>query len=106
MKLPFRFLLVSVLTFQVFGGNWPGWRGPGGSGVTEEVNLPSKWSATENVRWKTPLPDRGNSTPIVWGNKIFITQPIEAENRRLVLCFDRKTGKELWRAGTIYNDPE
>ncbi len=86
--------------------SWPEWRGSGGSGVADEKGLPTRWSSQENVRWKVPLPDRGNSTPAVWGNRVFITQPIESEGKRLVLCLDRISGKELWRAGTTYNLPE
>jgi outer membrane protein assembly factor BamB len=89
---------------SAFAGNWPGWRGPDGTGVTTETNLPLHWSATENVRWKTPLPDRGNSTPIVWGDRVFVTQPIESDNRCTVVCFDRTTGKQLWQSGTTFQE--
>ena len=60
--------------------NWPTWRGPGGQGVSPETEVPARWSPTENVRWKVPLPDAGNSTPIVWGDRVFITQ---ASDRKL-----------------------
>ena len=86
----------------VVAGNWPAWRGPEGSGVTPEKNLPAQWSATENVRWKTPLPDRGNSTPAVWGDKVFVTQAIEKENLRSLLCFSRRDGKLLWQKSITY----
>lgn len=104
--------------------NWPQWRGPGGSGVSTEKDLPERWSATENVRWKTAIPGRGHSSPIVWGNRIFLTTDIEGEvlpdakavhhvrkgetwvhpdatsgNRKhtlKVLCLDRDSGKILW----------
>lgn len=81
--------------------NWPAWRGPTGDGISTEKNLPLKWSPTEQVRWKTPLPERGNSTPVIWGDRVFLTQAIERERRRLLLCFDRTSGRELWRAGTV-----
>jgi outer membrane protein assembly factor BamB len=86
--------------------NWPMWRGPNGDGTTVESNLPEKWSATENIAWKTPLPDRGNSTPVIWGGKVFVTQAIEKEGKRLLLCFDRANGKPLWESGTVYKEPE
>lgn len=86
--------------------NWPMWRGANGDGTCTESGLPEKWSPTENVLWKTPLPERGNSTPVVWGGKVFITQAIEKEGRRLLLCFDKNTGKKLWEAGTVYKEPE
>ncbi len=86
--------------------NWPMWRGPNGNGTTSESGLPETWSQTENVLWKVALPDRGNSTPVVWGNKVFVTQAIEKTGRRLLLCFDRDSGKLLWEAGTTYKEPE
>lgn len=73
---------------------WPQWRGPTGTGLCEETRLPLRWSSQEHVAWKTPLPERGNSTPIAWGDRIFLTQA-EQENR-LVLCLDRKDGRILW----------
>src|SRR5262245_23290081 len=53
--------------------DWPGWRGPNGSGITTEKNLPVRWSAKENVRWKVPLHGAGVSTPVVWGERIYLT---------------------------------
>jgi outer membrane protein assembly factor BamB len=76
--------------------NWPAWRGADGTGVAQEKNLPLHWGTNENVRWRMPLPERGNSTPIVWRNKVFVTQPVEAGKRRTVMCFDRASGKLLW----------
>jgi outer membrane protein assembly factor BamB len=86
--------------------NWPAWRGPEANGVTSEQNLPSEWSDSKNIRWKTPLPDRGNSTPIIWGNRVFITQAIDQENRRTVMSFDRANGKLLWQTGLTYKEKE
>jgi len=86
--------------------NWPAWRGPTGSGVTTETNLPTRWSATENVRWKLPLAEPGNSSPIVWGNRVFITQPMDNGRHRTVVCVDRTTGKQLWQSGTNYEAKE
>ena len=82
------------------------WRGAHGDGTCSESNLPTKWSTTENVAWKVKLPERGNSTPVVWQNKVFVTQAIEKQGKRLLLCFDKKTGKQLWDAGTIYKEAE
>ncbi len=95
-----------ALVAPVFAANWPAWRGPTGDGVCAETGLPVKWSPAENVKWKTPLPERGNSSPIVYGDRVFLTQAIEKEGKRLLLCFDRATGKELWRAGTTYPQKE
>ncbi len=74
--------------------------------MAKEMNLPLRWSATENVRWKVALPDRGNSTPIVWNERVFVTQAIEKEGRRLLLCFARADGKLLWEAGTTFQGKE
>ncbi len=105
---PFATLGLALFTFtlSICAADWPAWRGADGSGITTETKLPTRWSDTENVRWKVALPDRGNSSPIVWGNKVFITQPVESENKRLVVCFDRTNGKKLWEAGTTYTESE
>jgi outer membrane protein assembly factor BamB len=52
------------------------------------------------------LPERGNSTPVAWGERVFVTQAIEQEGRRSLLCFDRRTGRQLWAAGVTYREPE
>src|SRR2546427_8043163 len=67
-------LTCGCLTASVGADNWPAWRGPDGQGHCAEKDLPLTWSAKENVRWKTPLADPGNSTPIIWGRRIFLTQ--------------------------------
>jgi outer membrane protein assembly factor BamB len=99
--------LLAICTFTAaaaHAANWPEWRGLGGTGITEETELPLKWSATENVQWKVELPERSNSTPIVWGDRVFLTQAVGS--KRLVMCFDRADGKELWRSGTTWTEPE
>src|ERR1700754_5244722 len=57
--------------------NWPQWRGPASQGVSEEKNLPTEWSSTKNIQWKTPIAGRGHSSPIVWDNRIFLTTSLE-----------------------------
>ena len=90
--------------------NWPGWRGPDRSGVSPEKELPTRWSDTENVTWKVDLPGSGIASPIVWDDRIFIT---ESDGHRLgnlhVICLARDTGRELWHqqfwgtAPTLYH---
>jgi outer membrane protein assembly factor BamB len=104
VSLSLGFLL--GLPFVAPADHWPAWRGPLGTGVTAEKNLPLRWSTNENVRWRVPLPDRGNSTPIAWGSRVFVTQAIAAENRRALLCFDRRTGRLLWQSGPTWTDNE
>ena len=89
------------------GANWPAWRGPTHDGVTEETGLPTKWSATSaNVKWKVPLPDRGNSTPVVWGDNVLVTQAVAASQKRGLWCIDRRSGKLRWEAGITYAEAE
>jgi outer membrane protein assembly factor BamB len=86
--------------------NWPAWRGPHGDGHSAVKGLPLRWSRTENVRWKTPLPGPGNSSPIVWKDRVFLTQALEKGRRRAVLCLNRADGKLLWQRETLYTDKE
>jgi outer membrane protein assembly factor BamB len=67
-----------LAALEVAAQNWPQWRGPSGSGVSSESGLPTRWSAGENVAWKAPLAGLGASSPIVWGNRVFITSQIGA----------------------------
>jgi len=76
---------------------WPQWRGPSGQGVVEGSGFPDSWSDKENVRWKVEVPGRGNSSPIVWKDRIFLTTAYDGE-RRAILCFRRGDGKLLWEA--------
>src|ERR1044071_7181835 len=59
--------------------NWPQWRGPSSPGISAEKGVPDEWSEKKNVAWKTPIAGRGHSSPIVWGNRIFLTTSIEGE---------------------------
>jgi len=106
MRLSSVVLGMVLLPCVVSAENWPEWRGPRRDGTTVEKNLPLKWSATENVKWKTELPGPGNSTPIVWANQVFITQAIEDEGKRLLISFDRTNGKKLWEKGTVFAEKE
>lgn len=99
-------LVISFVVVPVFAGQWPGWRGTSGTGTTSERDLPLKWSTTENVRWRAELPERGNSSPIVWSNKVFVTQALSDSKRRTLMCFDRANGKLLWQSGPTYTEKE
>jgi outer membrane protein assembly factor BamB len=67
--------------------------------VADGRSLPTQWSQTENVRWSVKLPGWGTSSPVVYGNRLFVTSQVEQDGKKslLTLCFDRDTGKELWR---------
>jgi outer membrane protein assembly factor BamB len=95
--------LVAGCALPAAAENWPGWRGPRGDGTGAEKNLPTSWSPRENVRWKVKLPGPGNSSPVVWGDRVFITQSLDRDGaERAVMCFDRKKGELLWKKSVPY----
>src|SRR5260370_26958275 len=73
-KLLLSISAIACLAALARADKWPTWRGPDGQGHSAEKGLPTRWSTSENVRWKVALADDGNSTPIVWGDRVFITQ--------------------------------
>ncbi len=103
-----RFFVALLCTFVLpallHAENWPGWRGPRGDGTSQESSFPLVWNNTENVRWKTPLPGKGHSSPVVWGNRLFVTWCVEDEERCVVACLDRTDGKILWEQ-TVFKGP-
>jgi outer membrane protein assembly factor BamB len=96
---PSTVALISLVFFAGVGRaeNWPGWRGPRGDGVSGEKSIPLTWSTTENIRWKTPIPGKGHSSPVVWGDRVFVTTCLEDKGERVLLCLDRRDGKILWQ---------
>lgn len=103
---PVLFAALLVVASSAMAGDWPQWRGPGGMGVSDETGLTTQWDQQKNVTWKVKLPAAGNSTPIIIGERIFITQ---AENKgaiRSVICFDRTEGKELWKQSIAFEGKE
>ncbi len=85
-------------------GNWPAWRRDG-SGIADDRHLPVVWSEDENVLWRTSLPGEGNSSPVVWGNRVFLTASLDEGAKRLVLCLDSDTGKIRWQTELLPNAP-
>jgi outer membrane protein assembly factor BamB len=86
--------------------NWPAWRGPSGQGHCAEKNVPLTWSGKENVKWKVPLDHQGNSTPVVWGERIFLTQANKGGSVRSLLCLARADGKRKWQKDVEYAEKE
>jgi outer membrane protein assembly factor BamB len=76
--------------------NWPQFRGPNVQGHSSETGLPLKWSATENIAWKTELPGESWSSPIVWGDRVFVTTTTEGGVSCRVIAIDRNVGAILW----------
>jgi outer membrane protein assembly factor BamB len=91
-------LLTSLLlTSFTLAGDWPQFRGLDGAGVSDEKGLPTSWGPTENVKWKVDLPGRSAASPVVFGNKVFVTAATGPRLDRLhVICLDANTGKKLW----------
>lgn len=85
--------------------NWPGWRGPHQDGHTTETTIPVKWSG-ENIVWKSSLPGIGQSSPVIWGDKIFLTAALNQGKERIVFCVSRKTGEILWKQTAWEGTPE
>ena len=140
MKLTRRISLALIAAMSVgiaatgssTAGNWPQWRGPDGSGISTEKNLPAEW-ASKNIKWKTAIDGRGHSSPIVWENKIFLTTAIEGDvvpgakapthmmgdkefvhpdsvgaNKKYtfkVIALNRDTGKILWQSVAFEGTP-
>ncbi len=93
----FTILFLVVITSTLRAENWPGWRGPRGDGTSLEKNIPSKWSATENIIWKTPIPGKGHASPVIWEDRVFVVTCVEEEQARLLFCIDRTHGDVLWQ---------
>jgi outer membrane protein assembly factor BamB len=97
MRRLLTMVILGLLPGAASAANWPGWRGPYHDGVSPEKGLPTRWSATENVRWQAELPGAGVSAPVVWGEHVFVTASDGRLGDRLhLLCFHRASGKELW----------
>jgi hypothetical protein len=86
--------------------DWPVWRGPKGDGIVNDPAVVQHWSATENVVWKVPVPGIGHSSPVVSAGRVFLTSFDPDTKDRLLLCFDRKDGKLLWRKTALSADAE
>jgi len=98
MKVRFceAFLIFILVTQAVHSENWPCFRGPNHQGISSEKNIPTKWSATENVAWKTAIPGQGWSSPVIWNDQVFLTTTTKAGESCRVMSIDRKTGQTLW----------
>lgn len=117
MKLSLLYQLVAIfgiclLFSNVFGGTveWTTYRGPGGQGVSEAQNVPSDWSIKEDVVWKTEIPGRGWSSPLLIDGKIILTsgvdEPVDGLHDLIVLQLDAVTGKIIWQKVVLHATPE
>jgi outer membrane protein assembly factor BamB len=92
-----QIIIMIFIAAQVSAGDWPHWRGPFWNGSSDERNLPQSWTQTENVTWVVDLPGPGSATPVIADRYIFISSTDKNSNDLLALCFDARSGKELWR---------
>lgn len=132
MRLVSRFvclvILITCRSQAIAQTNWPQFRGADSRGVATSDNLPDRWSATENVAWKRDIPGRGWSSPIVWGDRVFLTtvinsgmseapkkglyfggdrpKPADAVHQWKVFCLDLKTGEVRWERQVHEGKPE
>jgi outer membrane protein assembly factor BamB len=90
-------LILLVIAVSARAENWPQWRGPRTDGTSLETEIPTQWSSTDHVRWKTPIPGKGHSSPIIWNDRLFLTTCLENSLDRQLLCLDRASGKILWQ---------
>ncbi|MCZ6793026.1 MAG: PQQ-binding-like beta-propeller repeat protein [Planctomycetota bacterium] len=88
--------IVPILPAPGAGSQWPRWRGPGGQGISDEIDLPTEWNAESNVAWKTAIPGRGNSSPVIWDDAIFLTTAFDDGQRRSLVRVRRGDGELLW----------
>lgn len=95
-----------VLAAPAPGDNWPMWRGAGGQGISDETGMPIKWDSKTNITWKAPLPDEGNSTPAIWGDRVIVTCAQSKGKIRSTICLDRASGKERWKKDIAYAEAE
>lgn len=118
LKMRSALLLLACSTLFAAAADWPRWRGPNHDGMARG-DVPTEWSGTKNVAWRVPIPGRGHSSPVIWGDKIFLTTAVPTrdvspeasrasargpgggagagiEHKFVVLALDRKSGKTLW----------
>src|SRR5262249_25557139 len=97
-------LLLPLCASVTSAEDWPGWRGPRGDGTSTETGVPIKWTRTDNVAWKTEIPGIGHSSPVVWGDSVFVTSCLETgdkKGKRVLIRLDRRDGKVLWERTVV-----
>ncbi|HKD38485.1 MAG TPA: PQQ-binding-like beta-propeller repeat protein, partial [Pirellulales bacterium] len=101
------FLVASLAPAAASAGDWPQWRGPEGTGVSRERNLPINWNNERGIIWRTEIPEWGDSTPCIWGDAIFITT--QHDDNLLLLRINKPDGKIVWTqtvgSGSVKRSP-
>lgn len=103
-----RLCQLTVMIGCLFGSvadaeNWPVWRGPRGDGSSADSTAPTTWNGDtgENILWKAAIPGWGHSSPIVWGDRVFLTSCIDEKQQRVLLCLDRRDGRTVWKQAVL-----
>ncbi|MFM7556142.1 MAG: PQQ-binding-like beta-propeller repeat protein, partial [Verrucomicrobiota bacterium] len=110
--------LLAATSLAAADKNWPEFRGPLGDGVSTATRLPLEWSEQRNVAWKTAIHDKGWSSPVIWGDQVWVTTATEDGRRLHAVCLDRDSGKvihdllvfeaeqpDLWKRYNSYASP-
>jgi len=100
LGIAFALACLTLIGSTASAEDWPQWRGPFFNGSTTESGLPTTWSKTENVAWVTPLPGMSGATPIVFGDRVFVSSVDAQTNDLLAICLSRNDGKVLWKKKT------
>ena|SRR5687768_2382827 len=104
------FAVLSLLVCLSAAADWPEFRGPNGnghvpaSGESKVLGVPLNWSETNNVKWKTPIPHRGWSTPVIMGGQIWVTTATQDGHDYFAICIDEKTGKVLFNEKVFHSE--
>jgi outer membrane protein assembly factor BamB len=93
MKCQVTAIVIVLLSLSPIQANWPDWRGPTCQGHSDARGLPLRWSETENIAWKTPIHDLGYSTPVVWGDQIWLTTATSKGETLYAMCIDLNSGR-------------
>lgn len=93
MKKILPVILLAFSTISLAADNWPQFRGPDGTGHSDATGLPTEWGEGKNIVWKTPIHDRGWSSPVVFGKQVWLTSASKDGRQLFALCLDRDTGK-------------
>lgn len=106
-KIP-GFILFALLQSDIISGSaadWPRWRGPQQNGHSSEKNLPVEWNS-DSLTWKAAIKGKGQSSPVIVGEKIFLTSALRDGAERIVVCLNRNTGDEIWSDVAWTGTPE
>ena len=105
MRTFLLYFFIIIFSSQIIGAdNWPEFRGPTKDGHARADNLPITWSEAKNIKWKVPIHDRGWSTPVIWGDQIWMTTALENGKKMYAVCVDFKTGEIIHDVKIFEND--